>query len=154
MIGVRLAAPLLLLVAACGYRGDQRDANDVSYVNRTNEATTVTVHPPATVVGTTRTTSAALATADESRGPMTASAQPEPSRTHPDRGTSEKIQKELAADRTLRDVALDRVRVVTVDGQVTLSGLVPTLADKVTIEQRVREVKGVNAVDNQIEVLR
>ena len=154
MRAVWLAPPLLLVVAACGYRGEQRGANDVSYVNRTNETTTVTVHPPESVVGTTQTTSAALSTTDKQRGPMTAAAQPEPSRSPPDRRTSEKIQQALAADQTLADVALDRVRVVTVDGQVTLSGLVPTLADKVAIEQRVREIKGVEAVDNQIEVLR
>lgn len=85
---------------------------------------------------------------------MTAAAQPEPSGAPPDRRTSEQIERALASDPTLHDVALDRVRVVTSGGQVMLSGLVPTLADKVSIEQRVREVKGVEAVDNRIEVLR
>ena len=86
---------------------------------------------------------------------MAAAAQPDAvGRQPPDRRMSERIQKVLAADETLHDVALDRVRVVTVDGHVTLSGLVPTLADKVAIEQRVREVKGVEAIDNEIEVLR
>jgi len=151
---LRLAVPLIALVtAACGYRGDQRPANDVSYTTRTSKTTTVTVHPPPPVVGTTRTTSAALVT-EKQRGPLTAAAQPEVPASHPDRRMSERIQKAIAADVTLRDVALDRVRVVTVDGHVTLSGLVPTLADKVAIEQRVREVKGVEAVDNEIEVLR
>ena len=154
MRALRLVVPILLLTAACGYRGDQRSANDVSYTNQTNKTTTVTVHPPDSVVGTTRTTSAALSTTAKPSGPMAAAAQPEASGSPPDRRTSEKIQKTLAADQSLRDVALDRVRVVTVDGQVKLSGLVPTLADKVAIEQRVREVKGVEAVDNQIEVLR
>lgn len=149
-----LAVPLFVLgTAACGYRGDQRPANDVSYTNQTSKTTTVTVHPPPPVVGTTQTTSAALVT-ERQRGPITASAQPEVPSTHPDRRMSERIHKEITADQTLRDVALDRVRVVTVDGHVTLSGLVPTLADKVAIEQRVREVKGVEAVDNEIEVLR
>ncbi len=153
---LRLAAPLLFLltVTACG-RSDQRPANDVvSYTNRTSKTTTVTVYPPATVVGTTRTTSAALSVAEKERGPMTASAHPDISGRHPDRRMSDRIQKVLAADEALRDVALDRVRIVSVDGHVTLSGLVPTLADKVAIEQRVREVKGVEAVDNEIEVLR
>jgi len=150
---VRFVAPLLLVTAACAHRGEQRPADDVSYTNRTSKTTTVTVYPPATVVGTTQTTSAGLVV-DKQRGPIAASAQPEVPAGHPDRRTSERIQKELAADETLHDVALDRVRVVTVDGHVTLSGIVPTLADKVAIEQRVREVKGVEAVDNQIEVLR
>ena len=153
MRALHLAAPLLLLVAACGYRGQERPANDVSYTNHTSKSTTVTVYPPAPVVGTTRTTSAALVT-EKQRGPIAASAQPAAAGRHPDRRVSERIQKAIAADETLHDVALDRVRVVTVDGHVTLSGLVPTLADKVAIEQRVREVKGVEAVDNEIEVLR
>ena len=155
---LRVVVPLLLVTAACGYRGEQRSANDVSYTNRTNKATTVTVYPPDSVVGTTQTTSSALVadttTPTPRRGPMTAAAQPEPSGAPPDRRTSEQIERALASDPTLHDVALDRVRVVTSGGQVMLSGLVPTLADKVSIEQRVREVKGVEAVDNRIEVLR
>jgi osmotically-inducible protein OsmY len=66
---------------------------------------------------------------------------------------SDHIRRVLVSDRTLDDVSLERVRVTAQGGRVTLGGIVPTLADKVAIEQRVREVKGVEAVVNEIEVL-
>jgi len=38
-------------------------------------------------------------------------------------------------------------------GKVTLNGMVPTSADAASIEQKIRALDGVSAVDNQIEVL-
>lgn len=48
---------------------------------------------------------------------------------------------------------LDRVRVMADAGKVTLNGMVPTSADAASIEQKIRALDGVSAVDNQIEVL-
>jgi BON domain len=158
--GACLAA-VLVLATACGGSPDDRRANDaLTYTNRTSASTTVTVEPPPPDVAAsgqkgapaTETTNAEVVLAR--RGPVAASAQPDISGRHPDRRVSERIRRVLANDDTLGDIELDRVRVVTVQGHVTLRGLVPTMADKVAIEQRVREVKGVIAVDNAIEVLR
>jgi osmotically-inducible protein OsmY len=143
--------PLVLLTAACGYRGQRGEVNEPSYVTQTSRSTTVTVHPPPPLVSTTRTTSAELRSTN---GPLVASARPDATGKHPDRPMSERIRRSLLDDKSLHDVALDRVRVVVVGSQVKLNGIVPTLADKVAIEQRVREVKGVEGVDNEIEVLR
>ncbi|MDF2694612.1 MAG: hypothetical protein K0S65_2995, partial [Labilithrix sp.] len=129
-------------------------SNDpVSYTNRTSASTTVTVQPPAPEVATTETTGADVVL-ERGRAPLSASVQPDVSSGHPDRQLSDRIGRTLGSDQSLRGVALDRVRIRSVDGHVTLHGLVPTLADKVAIEQRVREVKGVTAVNNAIEVLR
>jgi hypothetical protein len=142
-----------LAIGGCGF-GDDRPSNDpVSYTNRTSASTTVTVQPPAPEVATTETTGADVVL-ERGRAPLSASVQPDVSSGHPDRQLSDRIGRTLGSDQSLRGVALDRVRIRSVDGHVTLHGLVPTLADKVAIEQRVREVKGVTAVDNAIEVLR
>lgn len=149
------------LASACSTYKGQKPTNDASYTTHTNASTTVTVYPPEPVlVSTTRTTSSRLGVDKQGletpdKQPMlTDSPQSAKVPGHPDSRMSERIHKALNADDTLRDVDIHRLRVVTVDGQVTLSGAVPTLADKVAIEQRVREVKGVEAVDNELEVLR
>ena len=63
------------------------------------------------------------------------------------------IRQAIAGDASLAGVGTEQVRVVAVSGHVTLSGYVPTLADKVAIEQRAREVKGVEGVTNDLQVL-
>ncbi|HVH41676.1 MAG TPA: BON domain-containing protein [Labilithrix sp.] len=154
-----LVLSAVVLSTACGYRG-QSPASEASYTTRTSKSTTVTVHPPppevvsqrSEPVGRTEITSAELVV-DRRAAPVTASARPDASGGHPDRTMSDHIRRVLVSDRTLDDVSLERVRVTAQGGRVTLGGIVPTLADKVAIEQRVREVKGVEAVVNEIEVL-
>src|SRR5262249_32982301 len=108
--------------------------------------------PPPEATSAASTTRADLPP-PERKAPISASVAPDASGTHLDRRVSDHIRKALAEDTALREVAIERVRIETVDGKVTLSGLVPTVADKVAIEQRVRAVKGVKSVDNQMEVL-
>jgi osmotically-inducible protein OsmY len=47
---------------------------------------------------------------------------------------------------------LTRVSVATADGKVSLTGIVPTAADKVRAEEIVRGVKGVQSVSNNLQV--
>jgi hypothetical protein len=153
---IRVAAPgLLLVLAACGSRG-QRPADDVSYTTQTSRSTTVTVHPPPPVVSNTRTTSAELRAARPGDTPVNSLAHRDeaPGYGSADAQKTNEIRNALATERALRDVEMGRVRVVALDGRVVLSGYVSTIADKVAIEQRVREVKGVETVANDIQVLR
>ena len=83
---------------------------------------------------------------------MVFSSQPD-GRTVNDRKLADLIRKTLSGDPTLKNAELDRVRVMTDAGKVTLNGMVPTSADAASIEQKIRALSGVNTVDNQIEVL-
>lgn len=153
-----LAVPLLVSAAACGYRGGPAEwPDEVSYTNRTSKTTTVTVYPAAHPVtndwgrekpGLTKLTSSHLVIRTRGDEP------PPPTGTPLDARTTERIQTALTNDQTLRNVAVDRLNLVSVDGNVTIVGTVPTIADKVEIEQKVREVRGVEAVNNEIKVWR
>lgn len=145
-------------LAACGYRDKPAD-DEVTYTSRTSRGTVVTIHRPAMEgrvrkvdgpaepVGVTTLTSAELPS-NEGAAFDDAEASPK------DKQFRDKIQRSLAADKGMRDVSLERVHILATDSRVRLRGTVPTMADKVAIEQRVREVKGVEAVDNDIYVLR
>lgn len=150
-----LSLPLLgalLGTAACGYRGQPAD-DEVSYTRHVNRSTIVTVHRPPerhrdrpVPVGTTSLTSAEYVS--EKNAPVELSNDPA------DRRLNDQIRRALTSDKNMRDVSLERVQVSAVNHRVALRGSVSTLADKVAVEQRVREVKGVEAVDNDIDVLR
>lgn len=147
-----------LLATACGYRDRPAD-DEVSYTSRTSRGTIVTIHrpamegrvrkvdPPSEPVGVTSLTSAEIT-------PQSAESSFDAAATPKDRQFGDRIRHSLASDKNMRDVSLDRVHIVASENRVRLRGTVPTMADKVAIEQRVREVKGVEAVDNDIYVLR
>lgn len=65
---------------------------------------------------------------------------------------SRKIRDGIVADSELPTTVLERVRIEATDGHVVLSGSVPTLADKVELERRVRQLDDVWSVDNRIKV--
>lgn len=139
-------ALLVVLLAGCGHIDDPPPQN-ASYVSWTNQGASGTNGSAPAPASSATTTSAEM-----TRGPVTVSSQPS-GHTVADRRLAEQIRKKLVAEPTLKDAQLDRVRVVTTDGKVTLNGIVPTSADASTIEQKIRELKDVTGVDNQIEVL-
>lgn len=143
---MKYALPVALLLVGCGHIEDPPPQN-ASYVSWTKQGTAGANGPAPTAVSSAQTTSAEVV-----RGPVTVSSQPD-GHTAADRRLAEQIRRKLIAEPTLKDAELDRVRVVTTDGKVTLNGIVPTSADSSTIEQQIRELKDVTAVDNQIEVL-
>ena len=134
-----------VLVAGCGHIDDVPPQN-ASYVSWANQSASGAPGPASSVT----TTSASIQ--QPPPGPMVFSSQPE-GRTGEDRKLAELIRRTLSADPSLKNAELDRVRVQTDKGKVTLNGMVPTSADASTIEQEIRGLKGVSAVDNQIEVL-
>jgi hypothetical protein len=72
--------------------------------------------------------------------------------TTADRRLSEKVRQHLARKPELSGVGWNRIQIVTVDGNVTLVGELPTTADAIDVEHAVREVKGVRGVTNDIHL--
>jgi hyperosmotically inducible protein len=68
-----------------------------------------------------------------------------------DRTITQQIRKDVVGDDAL-SVSGKNVKIVTVDGVVTLRGPVATAQEKAQIAQLVHKVDGVKRVDNQIEV--
>ena len=133
------------LAVGCGHIDDPPPQN-ASYVSWANQGTTGAPAPAASA----QTTSADIQ--QPPPGPMVVSSQPD-ARNADDRKLADQIRKTLSAEASLKNAELDRVRVMTASGKVTLNGMVPTSADSTTIEQKIRALGGVTAVDNQIEVL-
>jgi osmotically-inducible protein OsmY len=59
------------------------------------------------------------------------------------------VKAKLAAEKASN---LTRVSVATANGRVSLTGVVPTPADRDRAEQLVREVKGVQGVANNLQI--
>lgn len=106
--------------------------------------------PPKEPVSTTRVTSSAL-TVSETK-PQAAPSAPAGEESEADRALSAKIRQHLAKKPELSNVAWDRVRIVTVDGNVTIAGELPTTADAIEVEHAIREVKGVKSVSNEVRL--
>jgi hyperosmotically inducible protein len=68
-----------------------------------------------------------------------------------DREITQKIRRALMNDKTLSTYA-HNVKIVSVDGQVTLKGPVRTAAEKQTVEAKAIEVAGADRVTNQISI--
>ena len=136
---------LAFLLAGCGHIDDPPPQN-AQYVSWANQSANGTPGPAAS----TKTTSADIP--QPPFGPMVVSSQPD-GRSADDRKLADLIRKTLIAEPALKNAELDRVRVMTDSGKVTLNGMVPSSADSATIEQKIRALKGVTALDNQIEVL-
>ncbi len=136
---------LPLLAIGCGHIDDPPPQN-AKYESWANQGTTGATTPAASA----KVTSADIPPPPP--GPMVVSSQPD-ARSAGDRRLADQIRKTLSADPSLKNAELDRVRVMTESGKVTLNGIVPTVADSTTIEQKIRGLTGVTGVDNQIEVL-
>jgi osmotically-inducible protein OsmY len=105
--------------------------------------------PPQEPVSTTTTTSLAMTVpASVAAAHPRAEVQMEDA----DPATSTRIRKHLANNPALSDVAWEGVRIATVDGHVTIAGVLPTVADACEVERSVREVKGVVAVTNDLHL--
>lgn len=70
-----------------------------------------------------------------------------------DRAISQKIRQAVMADDSLSTNAKN-VKVITVNGVVTLRGPVSSIVEKEAIGRKATGVQGVSRVDNQIEVTR
>ena len=68
-----------------------------------------------------------------------------------DREVTAAIRREIAGDDSLSTNA-HNVKIVTVDGVVTLRGPVKTAAEKATVASKAEAAKGVKRVDNQLEI--
>lgn len=150
----------LVLLSACSYRGAP-PPSDVSYTMQQGRTTTVTVHPPPpqvvvhrraapVEVGTATLTSASIGADGAAVGEEAEEAETSPA----DRHLGDTIRHALTTDKHMAGCGVEGVHLSAENHRVRLRGRVSTLADKVAIEQRVREVRGVEAVDNEIAVLR
>lgn len=74
------------------------------------------------------------------------------SESEPDRTISVTIRRALISDPSLSTNAKN-IKVITVNGVVTLRGPVNTPQEKAIIEQIISRVAGIQRVDNQLEVL-
>ena len=68
-----------------------------------------------------------------------------------DRTISQNIRKELSADDSLSTNGKN-VKIITMDGKVTLRGPVKSDAEKSAIAGKTQQVAGVKNVDNQLEI--
>lgn len=68
-----------------------------------------------------------------------------------DRAITQKIRQLIVKEETL-SVNGKNVKIVTINGKVTLRGPVETEKEKAFIGSKAREVSGVTSVDNQLEV--
>jgi osmotically-inducible protein OsmY len=111
--------------------------------------------PPATAsepVSTTQTTSAALTVYEAEPVTMDTAPAPIVAVKESDRDVATKVRAHLGRDAALANVPWNRVSMEVEDQHVTLRGHLPTLADSTEVERAVREVKGVRAVTNEIQV--
>ena len=70
-----------------------------------------------------------------------------------DRTLTQQIRRELMADKSLSTDAKN-VKIVTINGVVTLRGPVNTAKEKSIIEAKAQSVAGTTNVDSQLEVIR
>jgi osmotically-inducible protein OsmY len=66
---------------------------------------------------------------------------------------TQKIRRELMADNSL-SMDAKNVKIITVNGVVTLRGPVNTTKEKSTIEAKAQSIAGTTNVDSQLEVVR
>jgi osmotically-inducible protein OsmY len=85
---------------------------------------------------------------DRSGGTLTSGDQ---SGTEADRDLTARIRKELVADDSL-SVDAKNIKIITINGVVTLRGPVKSASEKSAIEAKAKQVAGVKNVDNQLEV--
>jgi osmotically-inducible protein OsmY len=69
-----------------------------------------------------------------------------------DRGVTQRVRQSIVEDDSLSLTARN-VKIVTVNGVVTLRGPVENSQEKSTIESKAQLVAGVTRVDNQLEVI-
>lgn len=70
-----------------------------------------------------------------------------------DRLITQKIRQVIVTDGTLSTNAKN-IKIITIDGVVTLRGPVASAKEKEDISRKIGNVQGINKVDNQLEVPR
>ena len=70
-----------------------------------------------------------------------------------DRDLTQQIRKAIMADKSLSTTAKN-VKIITVNGAVTLRGPVKSLHEKEAIEAKAQQIAGATNVENQLEVAR
>ena len=75
------------------------------------------------------------------------------SESQTDRRLTQQIRKAIMADKSLSTTAKN-VKVITVNGTVTLRGPVKSLREKEAIEAKAQQIAGATNVENQLEVTR
>jgi hyperosmotically inducible protein len=73
------------------------------------------------------------------------------SNSEPDMRITQTLRKNIVADKDLSTNA-HNVKIITVDGTVTLRGPVASAEEKARIDREARAVAGVKKVDNQLEI--
>lgn len=69
-----------------------------------------------------------------------------------DLGVTQRVRQAIVADDSLSTTA-HNVKIITVNGVVTLRGPVGSSQEKSTIESKAQQVAGVTRVDNQLEIV-
>jgi hypothetical protein len=85
--------------------------------------------------------------------PLTASVAPQARGRRTDRLLSDKVRLAMINDPALAQIALDRIRVESLQGKVTVAGIVTSDAQEKAVLDRVKSVEGVTGVDDQVEIL-
>lgn len=73
------------------------------------------------------------------------------SESEADRNRTQEVRKALMDDSAL-SMNAKNVKIMTIDGKVTLRGVVSTEAERQSVVAKVRALYGANAVDDQLEV--
>ena len=75
------------------------------------------------------------------------------SESQADRRLTQQIRKAIMADKSLSTTAKN-VKIITINGTVTLRGPVKSVHEKEAIEAKAQQIAGATNVDNQLEVAR
>jgi hyperosmotically inducible periplasmic protein len=73
------------------------------------------------------------------------------SESQADRTLTQQVRKAVVADKSLSTMAKN-IKIITVNGVVTLRGPVKNPHEKEAIEAKAQQIAGINNVDNQLEV--
>lgn len=152
---------LMMAVTSTFVACDQRDRPYNSTANRTDAGTTTTSTEVREVQEASRDKSVTLPAApnydntirnrrDRDGSTLTSGDQSE---SEADRSISQKVRQAIMADDNLSTNAKN-VKVITVNGVVTLRGPVASVVEKESVGKKASGVQGVSRVDNQIEVTR
>ncbi len=87
---------------------------------------------------------------DQDANAKTADSQSE---SEADREITQLIRQAIVGDANLSTNAKN-IKIITMNGKVTLKGPVNSEAEKAEVEKKVKAVKGVIKVDNQLEIVR
>ena len=73
------------------------------------------------------------------------------SESEADRTLTQQVRKAVVADDSLSTMAKN-IKIITIDGVVTLRGPVQNPREKEMIEAKAQQIPGINKIDNQLEV--